>query len=106
MDIKNIPVEKLRFVDRSEFKSDKKFETKPVIEPTKNPVSPPKHTPAIITSATTGLNCGNIKNAALPATAMAHSTLITTSSLAFGFLPSNIIQKGIIVSKITSKLIK
>lgn len=30
MDIKNIPVEKLRFVDRSEFKSDKKFETKPV----------------------------------------------------------------------------
>lgn len=30
MDIKNIPVEKLRFVDRSEFRSDKKFETKPV----------------------------------------------------------------------------
>ncbi len=30
MDIKNIPVEKLRFVDRSEFMSDKKFETKPV----------------------------------------------------------------------------
>lgn len=30
MDIKNIPVEKLRFVDRSEFISDKKFETKPV----------------------------------------------------------------------------
>ncbi len=30
MDIKNIPVEKLRFVDRSEFISDKKFDTKPV----------------------------------------------------------------------------
>ena len=34
----------------------KKFETNPVTLPTKNPVSPPKHTPAIITSATTGLN--------------------------------------------------
>lgn len=30
MDIKNIPVEKLRLVDRSDFTSDKKFETKPV----------------------------------------------------------------------------
>ena len=34
----------------------KKFDTKTVTAPTKNPVSPPKHTPEIITSATTGLN--------------------------------------------------
>ena len=31
----------------------KKFETNPVMLPTQNPVYPPKHTPAIITSATT-----------------------------------------------------
>ena len=61
---------------------------------------------AIITIAITGLNCGSIKNAALPATAKAHKTLITITSRARGFLDSNTIQKGIIVSIIISRLIK
>ena len=47
-----------------------------------------------------------MKNAALPATATAHSTLITTTSLAFGFLDSKSIQKGIMVSRIMRRLVK
>ena len=60
----------------------KKFETNPVTAPIKNPASPPKQIPDIIISATTGLNWGSIKNDDLPATAIAHKTLITISSLA------------------------
>jgi len=40
-----------------------KFDTNALIAPTKNPVSPPKHTPVIITIATIGLKCGTIKKA-------------------------------------------
>ncbi|MNP36105.1 hypothetical protein D3C76_1294690 [compost metagenome] len=75
----------------------KKFETKPATAPTRNPASAPKLTPAMMTIATTGLNCGNIKKAARPATAMAANTAITMSSLACGFRFSNTIAKGIIV---------
>ena len=84
----------------------KKFDTKPVTAPVKNPVSPPKHTPVIIITAKTGLNCGSIKNAALPPTAIAHITLIITSSRACGFLLSNAMANGIIVSRIISILIR
>lgn len=84
----------------------KKFETKAVMAPTKNPVYPPKQIPEIITIATTGLNSGSIKNAVLPTTPIAHKTLIITSSLACGFRDSKTITKGIIVSRIISKLIK
>ena len=69
-----------------------------VTAPTKKPVSPPKPTPAIIVNASTGLNCGNIKKAALPAMAMAQRVAISTSSLAFGFLPSNTRKNGIMHS--------
>ena len=62
--------------------------------PTKNPDSAPKHTPATITTAMTGLNCGSIKNAARPATAMAAKSANMTSSRAWGRRFSNIIKKG------------
>ena len=60
-----------------------------VTAPTRNPASPPKATPAIMVSASTGLNCGSIKNKLLPAIPIAQSTAMVTSSLALGFLPSN-----------------
>ena len=82
----------------------KKFDTKPVIAPTKNPASAPKQTADIITIATTGLNCGNIKNAARPATPIADSTAIIISSLACGFLSSNTIKNGNIVHTIIPRL--
>jgi len=84
----------------------KKLDTNAVIAPTKNPVSAPKQTAEIITTATIGLNCGSIKNAVLPATASAHKTLITTSSRALGLRPSNTAKNGMSVSKITARLIK
>lgn len=84
----------------------KKFETKPVTAPTKNPVSAPKHNPEIIRIATVGLKWGVIKNTVLPATAMVHRTLITISSRAFGFRDSKHSKKGINVSSMISKLIK
>ena len=65
-----------------------------VTAPTKKPVSPPRDTPAMMTRAMTGLNCGSMKNAILPATPMAHRTAMRTSSLALGFLPSNTRKKG------------
>ena len=50
-----------------------------VTAPTRNPVSPPKATPAMMVSAMTGLNWGSMKNAARPATPMAQSTAMITS---------------------------
>ena len=48
----------------------------------KKPVSAPKATPLIITIAATGLKKGTAKNAALPATVIAHNAAIITISLA------------------------
>ena len=81
------------------------FETSMVIAPTKNPVSPPKATPAKIVMATTGLNSGSMKNAARPATFSATRTAIKTSSRACGFLPSKMRKNGSIhSSKISSEM--
>ena len=44
--------------------------------------------------AITGLNWGSMKNAARPATEMAHSTAMTTSSRAWGRRPSNTRKNG------------
>ena len=77
-----------------------------VIAPTRNPVSPPKATPAIIVNAITGLNCGSMKNAARPAMPMAHRTAMITSSLACGFLPSKIRKNGSIHSNSTIREMK
>ena len=70
--------------------------------PTRNPVSPPKATPEMMTSASTGLNWGSIKNADRPAIAMAHRTAMVTSSLALGLRLSNTRKKGTIHSISTS----
>ena len=84
----------------------KKLETNALTAPTKKPDSAPKQTPAIITIAIMGLNCGNIKKAARPATAIADSMAITINSLDCGFLFSNTIKKGIMVQIIINRLIK
>ena len=73
-------------------------------QPTRNPASPPKETPVRITIAAIGLKLGIIKKAALPATPMAARTEITIISLAFGFLPSNIIKNGSIAATTTIRL--
>ena len=78
------------------------FDASMVIAPTKKPVSPPKAMPAIMVSASTGLNCGSMKNAARPATPIAHSTAMMTSSLACGLRPSKIIKNGSMHSMSTS----
>ena len=72
--------------------------------PTKNPASPPKEIPVRITMAATGLKLGTMKKAARPATPMAANTEITMISLAFGFLPSNIIKKGSMAAITTIRL--
>ena len=77
-----------------------------VTAPTRKPVSPPKATPARIVTAITGLKLGSIKNAALPATPMAHKVAIVTSSLAWGFLPSNTRKNGSMHSSSTKSAIK
>ena len=73
-----------------------------VTAPTRNPVSPPKATPEMMTSASTGVNWGSIKKADRPATPMAQSTERVTSSLAFGFLLSKTKKNGIMHSISTS----
>ena len=78
----------------------KQLETKAEIAPVKKPALLPRQIPEIITMASMGLNCGSIKNAALPATEMAHKTLIKTSSLESGFLSSKLNINGIKVSNI------
>ena len=82
------------------------FETSMVIAPTKNPVSPPKATPARIVIATTGLNSGSMKNAARPATFSATSTAISTSSRACGLRPSKMRKNGSIHSSRMSSEMK
>ena len=77
-----------------------------VTAPTRNPVSPPKATPAMMVSAMTGLNWGSMKNAARPATPMAQSTAMITSSLAWGLCPSKMRKKGAMHSSRTSKAMK
>ena len=64
--------------------------------PTKNPDSAPKHTADMITNAMTGLKLGTMKNAALPATAMAVSTAMINTSLAWGLRLSKVRKNGII----------
>ena len=82
------------------------FETSMVIAPTKNPVSPPKATPARIVIATTGLNSGSMKKTARPATFSATRTAMSTSSRACGFLPSKIRKNGSIHSSRMSSEMK
>ena len=53
-----------------------------VMAPTRKPVSPPRATPAMMVTASTGLNWGSINRAARPATATAQSTAMITSSRA------------------------
>ena len=60
----------------------------------------------LMATAMTGLNCGSMKNAARPATPMAHSTAMTTSSRACGLRPSKTRKKGSIHSSKTSRAIK
>ena len=61
---------------------NRKLLTSMVIAPTRNPASPPKAIPLIITMAVTGLILGTIKNAALPAQAKAAMVARTIISLA------------------------
>ena len=77
-----------------------------VTAPTRNPVSPPKATPARIAMAITGLNCGSMKKTARPATPMAHSTAITTSSRACGFRPSKTRKNGAMHSSSTNMAVR
>ncbi|CUQ54658.1 Uncharacterised protein [Flavonifractor plautii] len=77
-----------------------------VIAPTRKPASPPKATPARIVRAITGLHWGSMNNAARPATATAQSTAMTTSSRAWGFLPSKRRKKGAIHSSRISREMK
>lgn len=77
-----------------------------VMAPTRKPVSPPKATPAIMVRAMTGLNWGSMKNAARPARAMAQSTAMMTSSLAWGFRLSKMRKKGIMHSSSTKRAMK
>ena len=77
-----------------------------VMEPTRNPLSAPSATPAMMVIAMTGLNCGSMKNAARPATPRAQSTAMITSSLAWGFRPSNTMKNGSIVSSSMSRAMK
>ena len=70
--------------------------------PTRKPLSPPSATPEMMVMAITGLNWGSMKKAARPATEMAHSTAMTTSSRAWGLRPSNTRKKGSMHSKSTS----
>ena len=72
--------------------------------PTRKPASPPNEIPDMITIAATGLKLGTMKKAALPATPIAASTEITIISLAFGFLPSNIMKNGNIAATTTIRL--
>ena len=60
----------------------------------------------MITMAVTGLNCGSIKNAIRPTTAIAAITAIKSTSLACGFRSSKIMQNGIIASPIIHKAMK
>ena len=82
------------------------LDTSMVTAPTRKPVSPPRATPAIITRASTGLKLGSMKNAARPATPMAQRTAITTSSLAWGRLPSKMRKNGAMHSISTSSAMK
>ena len=77
-----------------------------VMAPTRKPVSPPKATPAMMVSASTGLNWGSMKKAARPATPSAHSTAMTVSSLAWGFRPSNTMKNGSMQASSTSRAIR
>lgn len=70
--------------------------------PTRKPLSPPRATPEMMVIAITGLNWGSMKNAARPATEMAHSTAMTTSSRAWGRRPSNTRKNGAMHSSSTS----
>ena len=72
------------------------MDTKADMAPTRKPDSLPRATPDIITIARMGLKLGIMKNAALPTTAVAMRTASRTSSLAWGFLPSNFTKKGTI----------
>ena len=74
--------------------------------PTRKPDSPPKATAVMTTMAVTGLNWGSMKNAALPATAMALSVAMVTSSLAMGRRLSKTRKKGSIVIARISRLIR
>ena len=53
-----------------------------------------------------GLNWGSMKSAARPATPMAHSTAMITSSLVWGFLPSKTMAKGAMHSSRTNRATK
>ena len=62
----------------------------------RNPASPPKETPVMITMAAIGLKLPIIKKALLPATPRAAITAMTIISLACGCRPSNTIKNGIV----------
>ena len=60
----------------------------------------------MMVSATTGLNCGSMKQAARAATPSAHSTAMMVSSRAWGFRPSKTMKNGSIQASMTSSAIR